>query len=122
MDALQSTYDKDGDGVGCSKDPYREVVKSSRIHLYGRTVTNSKMKEVARDQGPSCLLPPEFLESIKKEVVQQIAPELISVLVSKIQAANVGLELNIPEFDLSSRDDTNPTPPTPNEQPQPQVS
>ncbi|KAL8140240.1 hypothetical protein V2J09_006261 [Rumex salicifolius] len=121
MDALQSTCVKDGDGSSCLKDPYGEVIKSDHLHLYGRTVTKSKLKEAAKDQGPSCILPSEFLESIKKELVQQTAPELISVLISTINAANTGVELNIPDFDLSSRDATTSIPHTPNEQPQDSV-
>ena len=79
MNALQSEYDKNGEGNN-SKDPYCEVVPNGRLHLFGRSVTKSKLKEKEKAKSPSYILPPEFLQSIKADLIQQSAPDLISLL------------------------------------------
>ncbi|KAL8161873.1 hypothetical protein V2J09_013362 [Rumex salicifolius] len=66
MDALQSTYVKDGDGSSCSKEPYGEVIKSGRLYLYGRTVTKSKLKEVAKDKDHPAFFPLSSYKASRK--------------------------------------------------------
>ena len=85
MEALESQEHEEGSK---SKDPYCEVIKkpehSGRIRLYGKGVTKTKLND--GENKPSFVFPQEFLQSIQRQVEE------------KLQAANPGRDLVIPEF------------------------
>ncbi|XP_021851010.1 uncharacterized protein [Spinacia oleracea] len=100
LDALEST--QDGEEGRNSKDLISEVIQGpkskskSRVPLYGKGVTKSDLKKKEKKSG--FLIPEEFLQSMKTELVQQLAPHVVSMIVSQIQEANPEINIVIPDF------------------------
>lgn len=109
INALESQYEENGEDSS-SKDPYCEVINNGRWHLFGRSVTKRKLNDKEKAKMSSYILPPEFLQSIKAELVQQAVPDLISLLASKIQDANPGVDLIFPDIAISPRDTSSAIP------------
>ncbi|CAH9080943.1 unnamed protein product [Cuscuta epithymum] len=82
----------------CMTKPYPGAEQNRRVRLRGRGMTKSKMKKNNKKQSSYIMLE-EFLQSVKA----QLAPEVVSMVLSQIKAANPGISLNIPEFCVSSK-------------------
>ncbi|CAH9074559.1 unnamed protein product [Cuscuta epithymum] len=101
---VRESQHEEGDDKTC--DPYCEVVDNGHLRLYGRSMTKSKLKIKPKDQKPSYICPPEFLESFKQDLICALTPKLTTAVVSSIQAANPGIQLNVPDFLVTPRDTT----------------
>lgn len=67
-----------------------------RLRLYGKGVTHSDLKK--KDRKTGFIIPNEFLESMRTELVQQLAPTLATMIVTQLQEANPGMDLVVPDF------------------------
>ncbi|XP_056682689.1 uncharacterized protein [Spinacia oleracea] len=100
IDALEST--QDGEGGTNSKDLISEVIQGpkskskSRVPLYGKGMTKSDLKKKGKKSG--FLIPEEFLQSMKTKLVHQLAPHVVSMIVSQLQEANPEINIVIPDF------------------------
>ncbi|KAL8128496.1 hypothetical protein V2J09_017651 [Rumex salicifolius] len=83
-------------------DPYYNVITkkehSGRLRLCGRTVTKTTLKE--KEGKPPFVLPQMYMESIEEYLEQKIALKILS----ELQAANPGININIPNLTNTSED------------------
>ncbi|CAH9085117.1 unnamed protein product [Cuscuta europaea] len=94
----------------CMTKIYLGAEQNRLIRLRGRGVTKSKMKETNNKQS-SYVMPEEFLQSVKEQLApsmkkhlkQEVAKDVASMVLSQIKATNPGISLNIPEFCVSSK-------------------
>ncbi|CAH9093619.1 unnamed protein product [Cuscuta epithymum] len=103
INVQESQHDKEAESNSL-KDAYCEVVDNGHLRLYGRGATKSKLNKKSKVAAPSYICPPEFFQSIKENLIRELAPVLTSAVVSQIQAANPGIQLKVPEIFVASED------------------
>ena len=96
---------KQQSGEDSAKDPYDEVMardkKKGYLPLYGRGVTKTKIKK--NEKKSRYVLPDEFLEDIKANLTREVAQDIASLVLSQIKAVNPDMNLIIPDFGVTTR-------------------